>query len=100
VLRMGGLIMAIGLMAKPIEIDSVVFMRGLFRTKSTSTGPPHKMPKAVEFTAKHGIKAKITEYQLEDINKMVESMRNRTSTGRMVVVISVDCQHHAQISVS
>jgi D-arabinose 1-dehydrogenase-like Zn-dependent alcohol dehydrogenase len=86
VLRMGSLIMAIGLMAKPIEIDSIAFMRGLFRIKSISTGPPHKMPKAVEFTAKHGIKAKITEYPLEDINKMIESMRNGTSTGRMAVV--------------
>jgi D-arabinose 1-dehydrogenase-like Zn-dependent alcohol dehydrogenase len=86
VLRMGGLIMAIGLMAKPIEIDSIAFMRGLFRIKSTSTGPPHKMPKAVEFTAKHGIKARITEYPLEDINKMIDSMRNGTSIGRMAVV--------------
>ena len=86
VLRMGGLVMAIGLMAKPIEIDSIAFMRGLFRIKSTSTGPPHKMPKAIDFTAKHGIKAKVTEYPLEDINKMIDSMRNGTSTGRMAVV--------------
>ena len=86
VLRMGGLIMAIGLMARPIEIDSIAFMRGLFRIKSTSTGPPHKMAKAVEFTAKHGIKAKVTEYPLEEINTMIERMRDGTSTGRMAVV--------------
>ena len=86
VLRMGGLIMAIGLMGKPIEIDSIAFMRGLFRIKSTSTGPPHKMPKAIEFSAKHNIKAKVSQYKLEDVPKMIEMMRNGTSTGRMAVV--------------
>ncbi len=86
VLRMGGLIMAIGLMAKPIEIDSIAFMRGLFRIQSTSTGPPHKMPKAIEFSAKHNIKAKVSEHSLEDLPNMIEMMRNGTSTGRMAVV--------------
>lgn len=86
VLRMGGLIMAIGLMARPIEIDSIAFMRGLFRIKSTSTGPPHKMPAAIAFSATHGIKANVSHWRLEDVPKMIDAMRGGTSTGRMAVV--------------
>jgi propanol-preferring alcohol dehydrogenase len=86
VLRMNGLIMAIGLMSKPLEINSIAFMRGLFRIKSTATGPPHKMPKAVEFTAKHNITSQVGFYKLEQINEMIESMKSGKSTGRMVVL--------------
>lgn len=86
VLRMNGLIMAIGLMSRPIEINSIAFMRGLFRIKSTATGPPYKMPEAVEFTAKHGIKTNVQPYKLEDIHEMINLMKTGKSTGRMAVV--------------
>jgi D-arabinose 1-dehydrogenase-like Zn-dependent alcohol dehydrogenase len=33
ILRMNGLIMAIGLMSTPLEINTIAFMRGLFRIK-------------------------------------------------------------------
>lgn len=75
IVRMNGLIMAIGLMSRPIEINSIAFMRGLFRIKSTATGPPHKMPKAIEFTAKHKIIPEVSFYQLDDINHMIDKMK-------------------------
>ncbi len=86
VLQMNGLIMAIGLMSRPLEINSMAFMRGLFRIKSTATGPPQKMPQAVEFTAKHGIKTNVSRHKLEEINDMIERMKAGKVTGRMAVV--------------
>ena len=58
----------------------------MYVIKSTSTGPPHKMPAAVEFTAKHKILAKVEQYKLEDINTMIDKIKNGQSTGRMAVV--------------
>ncbi|KAI9877857.1 MAG: hypothetical protein M1830_002631 [Pleopsidium flavum] len=86
VLRMNGLIMAIGLMSRPLEINSIAFMRGLFRVKSTATGPPWKMPKAVDFTAKHDINTNVSFHKLDDINDMIEKMKTGKSMGRMAVV--------------
>ncbi|KAK5019518.1 chaperonin 10-like protein [Cryomyces antarcticus] len=86
VLRMNGLIMAIGLMSRPLEINSIAFMRGLFRIKSTATGPPHKMPPALKFTADHGIKTNVAYYKLEDIHEMIDLMKSGKSKGRMAVL--------------
>lgn len=80
IVRMNGLIMAIGLMNKPIEINSIAFMRGLFRIKSTATGPPHKLRKAIEFTAKHNICSDVSFYELDDIQKMIDTMKVRSIT--------------------
>jgi len=86
VLRMNGLIMAIELMSRPLKINSIAFMRGLFHIKSTAMGPLWKMPKAVEFMTKHGIKTNVSFHKLNDINNMIERMKNGKSTGRMAVV--------------
>lgn len=94
VLRTNGLIMAIGLTAKgltakPLEINSTAFMRGLFRIKSTATGPPWKMPPAVDFTAKQGIKTDVSIHMLEDIDTLIDMMKGGKSTGRMAVAFSI-----------
>lgn len=86
VLRMNGLIMAIELMLRPLKINSIAFMRGLFHIKSTVMGPLWKMPKTVEFTAKHSIKTNVSFHKLNDINNMIEQMKSGKSTGRMAVV--------------
>ena len=86
VLHVEGILMVIGLPSKPLTFDALDLMKSLYVIKSTSTGPPHKMPKAVSFTAEHKILPKVEQYKLEDINTMIDKMKNGESTGRMAVV--------------
>ncbi|KAI9811854.1 MAG: putative secondary metabolism biosynthetic enzyme [Pycnora praestabilis] len=86
IVGMGGVIMVIGLPTKPLQFNSFELMRGLYRIKSTATGPPYKMPPAIEFTAKHNIQSQVSTYELEQINEMIEKMKSGKVTGRMAVV--------------
>ena len=86
VLHVMGSLMVIGLPSKPLTFDALDLMKSLYVIKSTSTGPPHKMPRAVEFTAKHNILPKVEKYKLDEINTMIDKMKSGQSTGRMAVV--------------
>jgi propanol-preferring alcohol dehydrogenase len=86
ILQIEGVLMVIGLPAKPIQFNSFDLMRKLYRVKREATGPPQKMPKAIAFTAKHNIIPHVTEYKLEQINEMIDTMKSGKVTGRMVVV--------------
>ncbi|KAK6380439.1 hypothetical protein LTS17_005629 [Exophiala oligosperma] len=86
ILRIAGLLMIIGLPAKPLEFAAFDLMRNLYRVSSTATGPPHKMPRAVEFISKHNIKTKVATYKLEQIQEMIDLMHSGKSTSRMAVV--------------
>lgn len=85
-LRAGGVLMVVGLPPKPIEISAVDMMLGLYRIKSETTGPPWKLPRAIEFTARHGIKANVDFFELGDINEMIDQMGKGETVRRMVVV--------------
>ncbi|KIW41819.1 uncharacterized protein PV06_05426 [Exophiala oligosperma] len=86
ILRIAGLLMIIGLPAKPLEFAAFDLMRNLYRVSSTATGPPQKMPRAVEFISKHNIKTKVATYKLEQIQEMIDLMHSGKSTSRMAVV--------------
>jgi D-arabinose 1-dehydrogenase-like Zn-dependent alcohol dehydrogenase len=54
ILRVGGLIMVIGIAPKPLDfITTFDLTTGRYRIKADSTSIPQRMKKAVEFTAKH-----------------------------------------------
>lgn len=54
VLRIGGLLMVIGIAPKPLDfITTFDLTTGKYRIKADSTSIPQRMKKAVEFTAKH-----------------------------------------------
>lgn len=61
VLHVTGVLVVIGLPSKLLAFGALEVMRSLYVTKSTSTGPLHKMPAAVEFTAKHKFSPKLSD---------------------------------------
>lgn len=85
-LKIGGILMVVGLPSKPISFNALDLMRKLYRIRSENTGPPQKMPRAMEFIAKHEIKPYVARYKLDDIHEMLELMRSGKSKSRMAVV--------------
>ena len=85
-LRLGGILMVIGLPAKPIAFNALDLMRKLYQIRSESTGPPQQMPRAIEFISKRNIKPKVAKYKLDDIHEMIELMQSGKSKSRMAVV--------------
>ena len=85
-LKIGGILMVIGLPSKPLSFNVLDLMRKLYQIRSESTGPPQQMPRALEFISKHNIKPKVAQYKLDDVNEMIELMHSGKSKSRMAVV--------------
>ncbi|KAK5172161.1 uncharacterized protein LTR77_003799 [Saxophila tyrrhenica] len=86
VLKIGGILMVVGLPSRPIQFGALDLMRKLYQIRSESTGPPHQMPMALEFISKHNIKPKVATYKLDDIHEMIDLMQSGKSKSRMAVV--------------
>lgn len=85
-LKIGGVLMVVGLPAKPIGFSALDLMKKLYEIRSESTGPPQQMPRAIEFISKHEIKPKVAQYKLDDIHEMIDLMQSGKSKTRMAVV--------------
>jgi len=86
VLRIGGLLMVIGIAPKPLEFSTFDLTTGVYRVKADSTSIPQRMKKAVDFTAKHNIQPDVDFRKIEDLPAMVEQMHAGKAEKRMVVV--------------
>ncbi|EXJ76482.1 uncharacterized protein A1O5_00990 [Cladophialophora psammophila CBS 110553] len=86
-LRIGGLLMAVGLPAKTFQVNLTEIITGLYRLKGDCTGIPQRMSRAIEFTAQHNIQPNVVSFhKLEDVPDMITKMRAQKSTGRMAVL--------------
>ncbi|OAL24773.1 hypothetical protein AYO22_05562 [Fonsecaea multimorphosa] len=86
-LRIGGLLMAVGLPSKPFPVNLTEIITGLYRLKGDCTGTPQRMPRAIEFTAKHAIQPNVVSFhKLDEVPDMIAKMRAEKSTGRMAVL--------------
>jgi D-arabinose 1-dehydrogenase-like Zn-dependent alcohol dehydrogenase len=84
--KLGGIIMVVGLPVDGVTFDALDIARGTYRIKGDSTGIPRRMKKAIDFTAKHNIKPEIeTHKSLDAVNGMVERMKKGELTRRQVV---------------
>jgi len=86
ILKIGGILMVIGLPPEPIRFNALELMKKLYQIKSESTGPPQQMPRAIEFIAKHNVKPKVELFKIDQINTMIEKMQSGKSRSRMAVV--------------
>ncbi|EXJ56090.1 hypothetical protein A1O7_09021 [Cladophialophora yegresii CBS 114405] len=86
ILRIGGVLMVIGLPDKPLQFSALDLMRKLYQIRSESTGPPQQMPRALEFISKHEIKPKVDFFKLDQIHEMMDLMKSGKSRSRMAVV--------------
>ncbi|RTE69661.1 hypothetical protein BHE90_015951 [Fusarium euwallaceae] len=85
ILRLGGLLMAVGIMNEPLEVNTLEFAMGKYRIKSENVGMPWQMKKAMDFTTKHKIAPEVQFRKLEHLGSMVAEMREGAATKRMVV---------------
>lgn len=78
--------MVVGLPANGVTFEALDIARGTYRVKGDSTGVPSRMKKAIDFTAKHGIKPDVEVYKsLDAVNGMVEKMKRGETTKRQLV---------------
>jgi D-arabinose 1-dehydrogenase-like Zn-dependent alcohol dehydrogenase len=84
--KLGGIIMVVGLPAAGVTFNALDIARGTYRVKGDSTGIPSRMKKAIDFTAKHNIRPEVEIHKsLEDVNGMVERMKKGELTKRQLV---------------
>ncbi|KAF2165614.1 hypothetical protein M409DRAFT_67015 [Zasmidium cellare ATCC 36951] len=85
ILRLGGVMMIVGLPHDNIPISTMDLALGRYKVKSESTSIPQRMKNAVDFLGEHGIQPEVQIRRLEDLNDMVNEMRAGTATKRMLV---------------
>ncbi|EXJ91723.1 hypothetical protein A1O3_00273 [Capronia epimyces CBS 606.96] len=83
ILRTGGLLMLVGLPPKPVEISALPFCLGAYRIKGESIGTPRRMQKAIDFTAKHNIVPDVDFRDLDDLESIVEDLKQGKVTTRI-----------------
>ncbi|KAI1265192.1 hypothetical protein F5Y18DRAFT_387726 [Xylariaceae sp. FL1019] len=85
-LRIGGLLMVVGVAKDNLQFSTFDLITGKFRVKGDSTSIPQRMPKAIEFTARHKIQPDVDYNKLEDLPRMVKDMREGKAKRRQVVL--------------
>lgn len=87
IIKLGGILMVIGIAHKPIEVSTMDLTIGKYRLKAESTSIPQRMNKAIEFTAKYNITPEVQTFdKLDDLAEMVELMKAGKFTKRMVII--------------
>ena len=86
ILRLGGLMMIVGITGKPISVSTMDMALGKYRVKAESTSIPQRMPKAIEFSGKHNILPEVEHRKLEDVQAMIDDMEQGRAKTRMAVV--------------
>lgn len=74
IIRLSGLLMAIGIMSETLEVSTLDLAMGKYRVQSENVGMPCKMKKAMDFTAKHNIAPEIEFRKLEELGSMINEM--------------------------
>ncbi|CAK7223748.1 hypothetical protein SBRCBS47491_005312 [Sporothrix bragantina] len=87
VLRIGGTLMVVGIAPKPLEVTAMELVLGVYKVKADSTGIPQRIPKAIEFSAKHNIRPVVDiRGGLDQLEGMVKEMQEGRNTVRTAVV--------------
>lgn len=86
--RVNGVLMAVGIALQPLQVSVYDIVIGSYRIKAESIGTPQRMAKAINFFAEHKImpQVEIRPAGLDDVGNMVEEMRAGKSIKRMAVV--------------
>lgn len=81
-----GVLMAVGIPNEPVAFNIYDISLGRFQLRGANNGTCYTMPKCIEFSGKHGIKAHSEYYKLEDLPQMVEKMQQHKARGRLAVL--------------
>ncbi|KAK5712563.1 hypothetical protein LTR17_017944 [Elasticomyces elasticus] len=84
--KLGGTIMVVGLPARGVTFNALDIARGTYKVRGDSTGIPQRMPRAIDFIAKNGIRPELEVYNsLDDVPSMIEKMQSGKATKKMIV---------------
>jgi propanol-preferring alcohol dehydrogenase len=87
IIKLGGVLMVVGLPHNPLKISSMDLVLGKYKIKSESTSIPQRMGKAIEFTAKHNIQPEVElRIGLDSLQGMIDDMKAGKSTKRVAIV--------------
>lgn len=87
IIRAGGIMMVVGIAHEPLQISAMDLALQKYKIKSESTSIPQRMPKAIDFTAKHNISPAVDLRKgLDSLAGMVEEMKSGKATKRMAIV--------------
>lgn len=87
-IEVGGILMVVGLPKNGIRLDALDIAVGRYRVKGDSTATPQRMPKAIDFIVRHGIKPQMELHDsLDAVPDMVNRMKQGKSTKKMVVCL-------------
>lgn len=86
VLRMNGILMVTGIPQKPLQLSAMDISMNRIRVKGSNNGTTPRLKKCLEFSHKHGIKAHVTQFKLDDFQQMIDLMHSGTHKGRLGVL--------------
>jgi len=84
-LRINGILMVVGIPNGPLSFMPMDVAMGKYRIGSGNNGTPQMLGPCIDFSAKHDIKAHITNYKIEQIQEMIDAMHEGKARGRMAV---------------
>ncbi|KAF2424496.1 GroES-like protein [Tothia fuscella] len=80
-----GTYMIVGIPQKPLELNALDVALQRYKVKGSSNGMSYNMAPAIEFSAKHNIKAHLTFFKLEQLSEMIDIMHAGKTKGRLAV---------------
>jgi D-arabinose 1-dehydrogenase-like Zn-dependent alcohol dehydrogenase len=83
-----GILMVVGVASEPIEFDSFALVFRHYIVKGACNGTCYNMPKAIEFSAKHGIQPSVDFFSVEELPEMLRRMKAGEARGRMGIRFS------------
>lgn len=86
VIRYNGVLMVTGIPQKPIPFSGMDLSMLKIRVRGANNGRTDQLRDCLAFSHKHGIKAHVTQYKLEDFQKMVDLMHAGQHKGRLGVL--------------
>lgn len=86
VIRYNGVLMVTGIPQKPIQFQGMDLSMLRIRVRGANNGRTDQLRDCLAFSHKHGIKPHVTQYKLEDFQKMLDTMHAGQHKGRMGVL--------------
>jgi D-arabinose 1-dehydrogenase-like Zn-dependent alcohol dehydrogenase len=85
-LKLNGLLMVVGMPAKPLPVDALDLIVGRYRIKGESTSIPQRMKKAIDFTAENNIQPHVEFHALAEAGDLFERIRTSQTNRKLVVI--------------
>ncbi|KAG9243945.1 hypothetical protein BJ878DRAFT_96790 [Calycina marina] len=84
-LRINGIMMVVGIPNEPLAFSPMDVAMMKYRIGGGNNGTPSNLGPMIEFSAKHGIVPHVTNYKIEQIQEMIDLVREGKAKGRLAV---------------